>query len=164
MSSDIDDAGDAPTEFEGYSDYQTVSQSIARSIDNAVEAYVLVQSRHSEGARMNADTAAEAASHILGAAMKILPELEANAKSEEETDDSEEELYTEILASWQGDEGYIELLKQAQLVNECPDWLHDFVYEIRRAGFHLGYLKAGREKRTETPDWVEGKVEDMFDT
>lgn len=163
MSSDID-FDDAPTRFEGYSDYQTVSQSIARSIDNAVEAYVLVQSRHTEGARMNAETAAEASSHILGAAMKMLPELEANAKSEEETDDSVEEIYTDILESWQGEEGYIEQLKRAQLVNECPSWLHDFVYEIRRAGFHLGYLKAGREKRTETPDWVEGKVENMFDT
>lgn len=162
MSSDANTGDDPETQFEGFSDYQTVSQSVARSIDKAVEAYALVQSRHSEAARMNADTAAEASSHILGAALKVLPELEENANAKDETDASEENIFSEMLNDWKGEDGYIERLKRATLVNECPEWLFNFVTDIRRAGFHLGYLKAGRERQTETPEWIDDKVNDML--
>src|SRR6056297_149462 len=80
--------------WEGYSDYQSVSNSIARSIDNAIEAYTLIESIHNENARISSTQAAKARSKIKLAALKIVPELREDAPTNE--------LYQEILARWNG--------------------------------------------------------------
>jgi hypothetical protein len=145
---------DRPTRYEGYSDFSHVSRSVASAVDDAVEAYALIQSHHSEGARVTPQTAAEAAAHILGAALKLKPELE---------NDLDDETYHEILDRWEGDDGYIERLKQTSLSSRCPEWLGHLVHDIRTAGFELGYLQAGRTVKTEPDDPVEADTEAMFD-
>jgi len=149
----IDNNGERSTRYEGYSDYNVVSRNVANSVDNAVDAYARVQSRHSEGARVKPDLAAEGSAHILGAALRLLPEIE-----------QDEQAYEELLEEWTGDDGYIARLKRTSLVSECPEWLGDFVVEIRRAGWQLGYLRAGRMGKEEPDDIAERDTEEMFDT
>jgi hypothetical protein len=152
MSSDTYDNG---SRYEGFSDYNKVSRSVAESIDDAVDAYALIQSSHAEDERVKPDLAAEGAGRILGAAIRLLPELE------QDQDDVKE--YGELLDDWKGDEGYIERLKDVRLSRDCPDWLGEFVVQIRRAGWELGYLQAGRTVKQEPDDPVEADTEAMFD-
>jgi len=151
MSSDYDTG----SRYEGFSDYNKVSRSVAESIDDAVDAYALIQSRHTEDKPVKPDLAAEGAGRILGAAIRLLPELE------QDSDDVEE--YGELLGDWAGEEGYIERLKDARLSRDCPGWLGEFVVQIRRAGWELGYLQAGRTVKQEPDDPVERDSEAMFD-
>jgi len=144
-----------PTRYEGYSDFTTVSRSVAEAVDNAVDAYSMIQSRHSEDARVSPDHAAEASAYILASALKLLPELE------QDYDDVDE--YQEILDAWKGDDGYIERLKEVSLTTQCPQWLGEFILEIRRAGWQLGYLQAGRTVKQEPDDPLETDTEAMFD-
>jgi hypothetical protein len=153
MSSDRDTG--RTTRFEAYPDYSSVSRSVAKSVDDAIDAYSKMQSRHAEGARVTADQAAEGSAHILSAALTLLPELEDDRESVEE--------YDKILNRWQGENGYIERLKRTSLGTESPEWLGQFIVDIRRAGFQLGYLKAGTQTETDSEDVVERDVESMFE-
>lgn len=151
----IDSDSNRSTQYEGYSDYSAVSRNVSTAVDEAVEAYALIQSHHTEGARVSPETGAEAAAHILGAALKLQPELE--------NDRDQNDTYDNMLDSWQGDDGYIERLKTTPLSSNCPDWIGEFVVDIREAGFELGYLKAGRETDRGPDDVVERDAEQMFD-
>lgn len=160
------------TRFEGFSDYQAVSGSIARAVDDALEAYTEIQSLHVEHARVNAEQAALARSKILAAALRLVPELREDAP--------EDEQYQQILARWLGSvtigeetitpsedievsEGYIEALNGIRLRDECPLWLYQFVIDIRTAGWELGYLQAGRKVKTDDGlDPAEKEAKDMF--
>lgn len=82
------------TEWEGYSDYKSVSKSIVTAIQNAVTAYAELDSRHSEGAKVHPDMAARGRMHIKAAALQLVPELKRNAGTKEE--------YREILVRWLG--------------------------------------------------------------
>lgn len=149
------EAEERSTRYEGFADYSAVSRSVSNAVENAVDAYAMIQSRHSEGARVTPDQAAEASAHILGAALKLLPELE------DDLDDVEE--YQEILERWKGDDGFIERLKAESLSSRSPEWLGQFAVDIRRAGFELGYLRAGRQTDTENVSWKDGDVSAMFE-
>ena len=152
-------------QWEGYSDYRSVSQRLGRSIDEAIDAYAVVKRLHVEGARVRGQ-AADASSRILAAAMRLVPELKEHRE--------QKEIYDEILSRWldgeetEGvgevpDEGYLTALENTQLHRECPDWLSQFVLDIRTAGWHLGYLQAGRQTEEEPEDPVEADVESMFE-
>jgi len=147
MSIDADepDVDEPATRYQGYTDYRKVSGSVAESVENAVEAYAILRSKYKEGARVSAEFAAKASARILAASLKLLPEL----REESFIDD-----YQDIVDNWEGDDGYIRTLEQTPLVERCPGWLHQFVREIRRAGWLLGYLKAGRdEDNNDGPEW-----------
>ena len=51
---------------------------------------------------------------------------------------------------WEGEEGYVNRFRRTPF-NGTGDleWFGDFVSDIRRAGWELGYLKAGREEKAE---------------
>lgn len=145
--------------FEGYAHYQTISNSIAESIDEALSAYAELDSLHAEDAKIGAQQAARARSRIKLAALKLVPELREDAHHNEQ--------YQEILARWHGaldieqedgkpktvqpdfptaapEGGYFEALAEIRLQRECPPWLEDWVIDIRTAGWEIGYLQAGR--------------------
>jgi hypothetical protein len=157
------DAGDTPgedrTTWEGYSDYREISLRTAESIDRALEAYALVDSAHTENASLGPFEAAEARSDILACAIKLIPELR--------NDEDDVDLYADVLERWtdgEGDEedGYVSRLDDVSLRRECPSWLFQFVLDMRAAGWHLGYLQAGRTE-TEHADPVENEARSMFE-
>lgn len=82
------------TEWEGYSDYKTVSKSIVKSIENAINAFAELESRHAEGAKVHPEMAARARMHIKAAALQLVPELRRNADTKEQ--------YQNILERWLG--------------------------------------------------------------
>lgn len=149
---------DTDTAWEGYSDYRTVSQAIARSIDEALEAYAGLDSLHAESARVQPEQAAQARASILSAALRLVPELEADKDTNDE--------YEKILNDWQGEaddeDGYIDQLDEVRLQQTCPAWLYDMVLQIRSAGWHLGYLQAGRRVQDD-PDPDERQAKSMFE-
>lgn len=158
------------TQWEGYSDYRKVSQSIATTITNAIKSYAILKRRHTENARVRQETAAEAGMHLEAAALQLLPELQSDVETNQQ--------YESILRRWLGEEtldevlndenpaladpseehrdgGYLSQLDAIQLHQECPPWLKQFVLDIKTAGFELGYLRAGRERKATERDPVE---------
>jgi len=152
MPEETDDS--VTTQWEGYSDYQTISQRITASIHDAIEAYAAIERAHMEGARPDPQTAARAGSRIMTAAMIVQTELDTFSDENDE--------YEELLDKFQGDDGYTARLKQVQLRSECPDWLHEFVADIRRAGFELGYLQAGRRNKQREKTGPTDEAREMF--
>jgi len=149
-------AGETETYFEGYSDYESVSKDIGQAVRDAIDAYAYIDGRHSQGARVRATNAASAYRRILGAAIRLLPELERDAETKEELG--------EIYDDWMGEnEGSIEELQSLSFQNPPPDWLFDFVVQIREAAWELGYLQAGRSRKAEERDPVEEEPKKMFE-
>lgn len=150
---------DSDKRYEGYSDYSSVSSRVATSIDRAVDSYSTLDALHTENARIRPNAAAEIRRHILAAALKLKPELEANTVGGSNDD---EDIQAEILDRWVGEEGFIERFRETSLQDDCPDWLYDFVNDIRRAGWEIGYLQAGRTV-DDGIDSPEDTVRDLFD-
>lgn len=151
MSTD-DDRG---SRWEGYSDYRVVSGRIARTIEDAVEAYAVIDARHSEGASVSPELASDARASIMAAAMMLQHEMERERGDDEKP-------YDEILSRWEGEEGFLRQMDTVQLRQVRPAWLHEMVLDIRRAGWELGYLQAGRTESQEPEDPVEADAEAMF--
>lgn len=144
---------DTNTRWEGYSDYQKVSIRVGETIENAVDAYARIDSLHTENAVVEPELAAEARARIKSAAMKLIPELE--------NDREVVDFYDEVLERWQGDDGYLQELREVSLQQSCPEWLEDMVIDIRRAGWELGYLQAGRTERVTPEDPDEAKQQEI---
>jgi hypothetical protein len=147
------------TRFEGYADYRRISLRVARAIDEAVDAYAQLQSRHREGAKVTPEFAAMARARILAAAMKLIPELEENRETVDDFD--------AILVRWregeeEDEDGHIKRLNEAPLSQTCPGWLFQMVLDIRSAGWEQGYLRAGREREAGERDPVEEETDDML--
>lgn len=145
--------------FDAYSDYSHISRGVATDVANAVEAYSKLDAAHSEGSSITAREATEARARITTAATKLIPELES--------DRDDEELYDEILTRWleeadeQGRGPYLTQLDETQLAVELPGYLFQFVLDIKRAAFEIGYLQAGRTESTH-PDPAEEMAKSMF--
>lgn len=196
MSTNGSDGDEATQRWEGYSDYASVSQRVARAIGDAVDAYAYIQSLHAENARIRQRQAAQARSRIVGAAHKLMPELEANAANapsggdgsdasdgddradDRDADEGDEgdatsagvrevDVYTEILTRWtesyKGGEGLLDRLQDVRLHQECPEWLETLVRDIRKAGWEIGYLQAGRTISETTLDPDEEQARSMFE-
>lgn len=144
---------DANTRWEGYSDYQKVSIRVGETIENAVDAYARLDSLHTEKIPVEPELAAEARARIKSAAMKLIPELE--------NDRDTVDFYDEVLERWQGDEGYLQELREVSLERRCPDWLEKMVIDIRKVGWELGYLQAGRTERVTPEDPDEAKQQEI---
>lgn len=158
------ESGKGGSYWEGYSHYKTVSQSITDTIDEALEAYARLDSLHKEDVKLTRGDSrkevADARAKIKLAALKLVPELREDATTKEQ--------YQHILARWNGsyeldreegsikkvqpqfpndppEGGYFSALDKIMLHDQCPNWLGDWVIDIRTAGWELGYLKSGRK-------------------
>jgi len=141
--------------WQGYSDYQHVSISTARAIDEALGAYARIRGLHVQGARIPPEVAATAHGKMLAPCMQLLPEIE------QEADGDTAEVYEQILADW-SDDGHLNRLSEVNLVESCPGWLQTMMIQLRRAGWELGYLKAGKRDAPEPEDPVEAEARSMF--
>jgi len=150
--SETDDS--VTTRWDGYSDYQSVSDRIEQSIHDAIEGFATVERAQHENASWHPNEAARCGARILTAAINVQTELYAYA------DDNDE--YAELLEKFEGDDGYVQKLREVRLRNESPGWLYEFVIDIRTAGFKLGYLKAGREEEENTGDTPGDQAQEMF--
>lgn len=149
------DEEDYESRWEGYSQYEQVSSVIASQINDAIKAYSIIDSIHAEDAPMRPAIAARARSKILAAAIQLINEIENDADSVE--------YYQQVVDRWEGEDGFIRLLSQQSLQEECPGWLFQLVTDIRKCGWELGYLKAGRQNRKSPPDQDQAEVRAMFE-
>lgn len=154
-------ADDSETYFEGYSDYQSVSKDIGRSVADAVDAYAHIKAKHQQGDRVKVGRAAGCYEKILSAALRLAPELEREKSVRDDI--------KKIHEDWVGDDsengnfGYIEKLEGLSLMSNPPDWLQTFVMQIRRAAFLLGYLQAGRMQSDDNREIDLEQTEAMFE-
>lgn len=143
---------ESDTYYEGYSDYQSVSQDIGSSVADAIDGYSLVVS--SGGGRLDRSRASTAKGYILAAALRLLPEVEESKAAKPELG--------EIYERWTGDDGYIQSLEEISLATETPGWLREFVLDIRKSAWKVGYLRAA-EKRSDSETDIDVKQsEQMF--
>jgi hypothetical protein len=140
--------------WRGYADYRTVSIRVAQSIDSALDAYARIHGAHAEGASIEPELAAEARGRIMSAALKLIPELQQDRDSVEQ--------YDTILERWEGDDGFVSRFAQLSLQDQCPGWMHQFVIDIRTAGWELGYLQAGKREAGEPDNHVDAEATSMF--
>lgn len=142
------DEGEPRHRYEGYSHYKSVSKSVLRSVDHAVDSYAAISAAHASGANITAENAALARRDIQAAAMKLIPELRHQA-GEIDEDGEPENKYQEILFRWQSgtdnaEDGYIQAIREVSFMDGLPGWVHQFVIDIRVAAWELGYTQAGR--------------------
>lgn len=145
MSTDRTDTdSESQTQWDAYSDYQLVSQRVAKSIEDANDAYAIIESGLKSGAKIDSYQETELRADILGAAMRLRVELE--------NERDKRPVYDDILSDWEGEDGYIARFRRMDLQYDAQgEWLAEFILQIRRAGWELGYLKAGREEKHDDP-------------
>lgn len=143
------------TYFEGYTDYSSVSKDIAEAVARAVEGYGYVVGRE----RYDRKKLDKARHSFLSAAMRLLPEIEESKAAKPELQ--------EIHDRWVGSEerrGIIKKLEEEKQVADMPNSeLQEFTFDIRKAAFKLGYLKAGEERNGGSTDVDDKQSEQMFD-
>lgn len=127
-------------EWDAYSDYALVSKWVTKSIRDAMEAFALLDQATQTGYKIKSREEAQLRADILAAAMRLRVELESER-------DSGAEYAEKILDRWDGEDGYIEQFRATGMreTNEL-DWFGEFASDIRRAGWELGYLQAGRKQ------------------
>lgn len=149
------DIGPADTEWDAYSDYKLVSKWVTKSIRDAIEAYALLDQGSMTGYKIDTGDRARFRADILAAALRLRIELESEARRDED-------YAVEILDRWEGEDGYIERFRNLP-AGQTHQFEHfaEFVSDIRRAGWELGYLKAGREEKSE--DHGDSEDSEVFD-
>jgi len=156
MSSQRDEPG-PDTQWDAYSDYQHVSRRVAKSIGDAIDAISIIESGKVAGEKLSSREETDLRADVLGAVIRLQTELENERESKA--------VYSEILGRWEGEEGYISRFRALNVMAPHSDeWLQRFASDIHRAGWELGYLKAGREeKQSRGGDAYDGEVRDMIE-
>ena len=156
MSSQPNQTG-AETQWDAYSDYQHVSRRVAGSIGDAIDAISIIDSGKVAGEKLTSREETDLRADVLGAVIRLQTELENERESKE--------AYDQILSRWEGEEGFIEQFRALDVMNpQSEPWLQEFAADIHRAGWELGYLKAGREETTrEGGDAYDGEVREMIE-
>lgn len=151
------------TEWDAYSDYALVSKWVAQSIRDAIEAYALLDQAAMTNRKVTTNEETKLRADIVSAAMRLQTELQQER-------DRNKEFAKEILTRWEdsddGEEpGYITRFRTAQSGEVSQlEFLNQFAQDIRRAGWELGYLQAGREEETRTGgDDADGEVLDLIE-
>lgn len=143
------------TRWDSFSVYGEVSKDVADAVQAAIDAYSHIDSIHAEGADVAPKRAAEARACILAAAHRLMTELE--------NERDQVDLYDDILERWEGQDGFIQRMGQVRLNSMSPGFLHQFVRDIHRAAWELGYIRAGRAERQALEDRVEDDARSMFE-
>jgi len=160
------DGSETNQRYEGYTDFQSVSNRVAKSVDQAIDAYTELEAFDAEH-KVRSEDAAYARRDIHSAALRLVPELEANRGSGD-TEDGEQDVFEEVYDRWlqSGDEDggpYLERLRQANLRREVPEFVHQLVLDIRKIAWEAGYLQAGRMVTEEDLEPAERDAREMFE-
>lgn len=145
------------SEWEAYADYQSVSERVAENIDDAIDALCYLESVKDAGYKPKPGEEADYRALVLTAATSLKTELENERDSKT--------VYDEILNRWEGEDGYINRFREVDVINHTAGaWMYQFADDLHRAGWELGYLKAGREKQIgESGDSHDGELRDMIE-
>ncbi len=148
---------DADTQWDAYSDYQHVSRRVAGSIGDAIDAISIIESGKVAGEKLSSREETDLRADVLGAVIRLQTELENEREQRER--------YDEILSRWEGEEGYISRFRALDVMAARSEpWLQQFAQDIHRAGWELGYLKAGEEKDgKQSGQPFDGEIYDMVD-
>jgi len=157
MSSAPEEAESPETQWDAYSDYQHVSRRVAKSIGDAIDALSIIESGKVAGEKLSARDETDLRADVLGAVIRLQTELENERDSNDTCND--------ILSRWEGEDGYINRFRDLDVRDyHSEEWLQKFASDIHRAGWELGYLKAGREeKQSRGGDAYDGEVRDMIE-
>lgn len=154
-------AEDSETKWDAYSDYQDVSNRLTKSIDAAIEAFALLDQARQTGCKINSKHEMQERAEIVAAATRLRVELESESARGEEYAE-------EILDKWVGEgdeEGYLAKFRHAPRGGIADlEFLEEFATDIRRAGWELGYLRAGREEKAENQgDSADSEVQKVIE-
>lgn len=161
--------GDTPSndqQWDGYSDFRTVSSRIGNLIFDAIEAYARVRGLHKEGAQIQPAQTADARAHILAAAMALRAEMDherGRDAIDAILDRWEEGEGSEDITVAVPDRGFMREFRDTVLYNDDPEWLGQFVSDMWRAGWELGYLKAGRHEDSGARDLEPRDVPELLE-
>jgi hypothetical protein len=134
------DRPDAETQWDAYSDYQHVSRRVAKRISDATDAIQTINGAKKAGIKIQPANEKDLRADVMSAVTRLQTELENERESNE--------TYDEILSRWHGEEGFIERFETMSVLDQRPEpWLNEFAADINRAGWELGYLKAGSETK-----------------
>lgn len=151
------ESSEPETQWDAYSDYQHVSRRVAKSIGDAIDAISIIESGKVAGEKLSSREETDLRADVLGAVIRLQTELE-NEREQRDT-------YDDILSRWEGEEGFIARFRGLDVMDARSEpWLQQFAKDIHRAGWELGYLKAGEEKDGEqTGQPFDGEIYDMVD-
>lgn len=144
-------------EWNAYTDYQHVTRRVAESVGDAIDAISTIEAAKLSGEKLSSRQETDLRTDVMAAVTRLRNELE----NERDTKD----VYDEILSRWEGEEGSLKKFQQMNIMTPTPEpWLQQFAADIHRAGWELGYLKAGREEKvTEGGDDGDGQIREMLD-
>lgn len=151
-----DRGDDVRSEWEAYADYQSVSERVAESVADAIDALSRIEARGHVN-RKHKDVETVDRSSVLSAVAFLRTELENGRESKQ--------VYDDILTRWEGEDGYLQRFRMMGMRDlESEPWIQQFAEDLHRAGWELGYLKAGREKQIgESGDGHDGELRDMIE-
>lgn len=149
--------GEPETQWDAYSDYQHVSRRVSKRISDATDAIQTINGAKRAGEKIKPPDETDLRADVMWAVTRLQTELE-NERDSNET-------YDEILSRWYGEEGFIERFETMSVMDQRREpWLNEFAADINRAGWELGYLKAGSEKEnSDSGDKADGEVRDIIE-
>lgn len=154
MTSNPDTPTGDESYFEGYSDYSSVTKDINDAVARALDGYGEIVGK----GRVDQATCDRAVPALLAAGMRLLPEIEESKAAKPEL----QEIYTRWVGE-EGAEGYIDEIGKVN-TNHIPEsTIQQFTFDVRKAAFKLGYLKAGEQRNGESTDVDDQQSEQMFD-
>lgn len=148
---------DPDTQWDAYSDYQHVSRQMSKRISDAIDAIQTINGAKKAGEKIKPPDETDLRADVMWAVTRLRTELENERESNE--------TYDEILSRWHGENGFIERFETMSVIDQRRQpWLNDFAADINRAGWELGYLKAGSEKdNRDSGDKGDGEVRDIIE-
>jgi len=149
--------GETQTEWDAYSDYQHVSRRVSKRISDATDALQTINGAKTAGEKIKPPDETDLRADVMWAVTRLQTELENERESNE--------IYDEILSRWQGEEGFIERFQTMSVIDQRREpWLNEFAADINRAGWELGYLKAGSETTDRSGgDEDDSDIQELFE-
>lgn len=130
-------------QWRSYADYEAVKHDNFETLVKARKAYALLSSHNSHGKRPSTNQALMASARITNAAEMLELEVEINKHNEP---------FDEIWERWSGEDGLIAQFRSVDLRETYPGFLDTLMDDMKRAAWHLGYLKVGRHEPADPDD------------
>jgi len=139
--------------WSSYSDYEAELEQMHANIRDANSAYAFLVSAQSQDITVSNRSFISTKQALLEAGLRLKTEIRVNKNVEP---------FTEIWERWDGEEGYVRLLRNHDFHESVPDWLGQYNDDIMDAAWELGYLKVGQEKAAD-PNDDDARINEVLD-